>query len=75
MKKKWKKHLITFLLLSIAVIALVEFQNWMKRQAEPCVDGTCPLLRGHGLLINPFPDEIIPQGTTSNQMNPGVENE
>ena len=75
MKLKWKRRLIAFLLLSAAVIAFVEFEKWMKRRSEPCISGICPIPHDHGLAINPFPSEIVPQGTETNQLNSGAEHE
>ncbi|HKL20636.1 MAG TPA: hypothetical protein VJ904_02445 [Tichowtungia sp.] len=68
MKKKWKKRLIAFVLITTAVIAFVEFEKWMKRRAEPCVNGICPLPGDHRLHIDPFPEEIVPAGTTTNEL-------
>jgi thioredoxin 1 len=41
MKKPNKQKIITVCLLIVAVIATVEFQNFMKRRAVACEDGVC----------------------------------
>lgn len=75
MKPKWKKKLVTLAILVPSVILIVEFEKWMKNRVEPCEDGTCPLPSGHGLFIDPFPDEIVPEGIATNQPKQGIEHE
>ncbi|QHI69740.1 hypothetical protein [Tichowtungia aerotolerans] len=75
LKSKWKRRLFAWLSLAAAMVMLVEFNKYMKRQATPCEDGVCPLPTGHGLYIDPFPDEIIPKDVTTNQPNEGIEHE
>jgi hypothetical protein len=41
MKLKTKQKWIHFVLLTVAVIALVEFQKFQKRRAPVCEDGAC----------------------------------
>jgi thioredoxin 1 len=43
MKAKLKRKLISFVVLTIAVVGLVEFQKYTKRQAEQCVNGVCAI--------------------------------
>jgi len=57
MKPIIKKRIITLTLLISAVIGMVEFQKFIKRQDPACVDGSCKIPSGHGLVINPFPLE------------------
>lgn len=75
MKPKWKKRLITFGLLAVTVVAFVEFEKWMKRRAEACENGICPVPEGQGLYIDPFPEEIVPKDGSTNQLNKGTDDE
>ncbi len=43
MKTKRKRKWISFAVLILAVIAIVEFQKYMKRQAAACAGGTCAI--------------------------------
>ena len=43
MKARLKNKFITVVLLAVAVVAVVEFQKYMKRQSAECVDGACKL--------------------------------
>lgn len=72
MKKKWKRRLITLFSLTVAVIAYVEFDKWQKGRVEPCASGICPIPRENGLSIDPFPEEIVPQGIETNQSIEGA---
>jgi hypothetical protein len=69
MKAVWKKRLIVWLSLTAAMVLLVEFNKYMKRQAPVCEDGSCPLPLDHGLIIDPFPDEIAPAQAVIKQTN------
>ena len=69
MKAVWKKRLTVWLSLTAAMIVLVEFNKYMKRQAPECKDGSCPLPHDHGLIIDPFPDEIVPAETETDNTN------
>ena len=68
MKKTILKKLVTIFLLIVAVVAVVEFQKFMKGRAGECVDGTCKRPTNYGLVINPFPKEVAP--TQSAQEKP-----
>jgi thioredoxin 1 len=59
-RKKLKNQLIWISVMILAVVAVVEFQKFMKRRSEKCIDGSCKLPAGHGLVINPFPMETVP---------------
>ena len=41
MKPQWKKRLLTIFILIVAVVGIVEFEKYTKRQAKECVDGFC----------------------------------
>jgi len=73
MKPALKRRLITFAILIPTIVVMVEFEKWMKTRVDPCKGGTCPLPRGHGLIIDPFPDEIVPAGTVTNEIYEGAE--
>jgi len=54
MKEKLRSKLITFVILIIAVVGIVEFQKYMQRQATKCVNGTCRLpAEQAGAIIGP----------------------
>jgi len=54
MKAKLKSKLITFMILIIAVVGIVEFQKYMQRQATKCVNGTCKLpAEQAGAIVGP----------------------
>lgn len=54
MKAKLKNKLITAVVLILAVIAVVEFEKYTKRQAAECVDGVCTLPSEQaGAIIGP----------------------
>ncbi len=54
MKKPILKKLVTVVLLIVAVVAVVEFQKMMKRRAEVCVGGVCPLpAENAGAIVGP----------------------
>ena len=58
MKTELKKRLITGASLAAAVVLIVEFNKFMQRQSPACVDGSCKIPANHGLVINPFPNEL-----------------
>ena len=58
MKPELKKRLIAGASLVAAVVLIVEFNKFMKRQCPACVDGSCEIPSNHGLVINPFPAEL-----------------
>jgi len=64
MKKKLKTKLIRIVIMIAIIIALAEFQKYMKNQCGTCTDGTCKTPSGHGLIINPFPPKPIPTKTS-----------
>jgi hypothetical protein len=75
MKAKTKRRLLSYIALAAAIVLLVEFNQFMKRQDPRCIDGCCPRPDGYDLIIDPFPAEIVPQGATTNQINGDTENE
>jgi len=70
MKKIFLKKLITVALLIVAVVAVVEFQKYMKRCAEECVDGQCKIPKENaGIVVGPqnvplFPTPASPKNET-----------
>ena len=75
MKPQAKKRLIFWLGLTAATVVIVKHNKYMKRHAPSCEDGQCARPEGYGLVINPFPDEILPQDAATNQPNRGIDHE
>jgi len=63
MKAKTKKRLIAYIALVTAIVLVVEFNKYMKRQDTACADGVCKTPIGRGLIIHPFPTETAPPQT------------
>ena len=75
MKAKLKRAAIALAILIPAVVALVETERFLKRRAPECASGQCKPSSGHGLIINPFPDEISPKTSGTNQPNKELKSE
>lgn len=64
MKAKLKQRLLTFTALIIAVICIVEFDKYTKRQARACVNGVCVLPSEQaGAIVGP---QNVPMLISSN---------
>lgn len=68
----WKKRLTAWLGLIAAMVLIVEFNKYMRRQTPVCEDGQCAPPDGYGLIINPFPDETLPRDAETNQLTEGT---
>ncbi len=64
MKKRLRNRLIRIAIMIVLIIALAEFQKYMKNRCGTCSDGVCKAPSGHGLIINPFPPETTPAKTS-----------
>lgn len=69
MKARLKRVLILLAIFVPTVILLVEFNRFMRKQSPVCPTGECAPPKRHGLVIDPFPPEIVPAGVETNQPN------
>lgn len=74
MKKKTRNRLIRIALMIVVIVALAEFQKFMKSRGGTCADGVCERPANYGLIVDPFPDETAPthqaetlEGKTGNE--------
>jgi hypothetical protein len=67
MTAKWKKRLYRWASLTIAVVAFVELNNWIRGRSAACEGGMCKPPADYGLIINPFPDETAPEEIATNK--------
>ena len=67
MKAKLKRLLILLAIFIPTVVLLVKWNRFMRKQNTVCPTGECLRPDGYGLAIDPFPPEIVPQGTETNR--------
>ena len=65
----WLKKLLLHLAIFVpTVVLLVEAQRFIKQGSDGC-PSECASPKQHGLVINPFPREIVPHESETDQTN------
>ena len=67
MRARLKRVLLLTAIFVPTVVLLVEWNRFMRLQTPACPTGECAPPKRYGLTIDPFPPEIVPQGSEANQ--------